>query len=511
MRPLRPTAIALCMLTASTIAFAEDEAPSEAASPSFSAPKLFDGSGPTLSLPSALADGLASVTSIFKPRGSDTTLISELQPKPYEASSLAIGVEKDMAQKRGEGYTLVNSPDIENYLNAIRQKLTDASGVTEVPGKVKVRATTDLTASATPDGNIFIGLSSLIYAQSEDEIAAIIAHELSHILLGHFGSDTFSNLQERIGFLAETGLALKASLQNTDAFSKKDLSTLQSLQLLKEVTDTIILPSWGRKQEREADLLGIDLLVKAGYSPTAMITVHEKLEEWEIKHGQSEAEFQRLVLKQFQTDLGSAIRSIFKHALGASHPAPADRIRDSAEYIQKYHEDIDRQTNPSGWRTVANRKGVNEILTNYDKTFSAEIHLSKRDLDTAFKLAQQGASGATRNHAYPNWVLGRTAALKGNRKVATEAYARAMQAGDPPRGLYEDVILFEESARNWDRAIALANTAQSQYGDSAAWYPIRISLYRKANRKDEASRLALQCAAEAPNIRLRCMEAASDN
>lgn len=466
-----------------------------------------DEAKPTTRMPSFFTNGFSSVTSIFKSKGSEQTLISELQPRVYEVSSLAIGVEKDLAQKRGQGYALVSSRELEVYLENIRQRLTDNTGVTGIPGKIKVRATSDLAASATADGNIFIGLSWLIYAQSEDEIAAIIAHELSHILLGHFNADILTNVQDRINSMGEMGVALKTAAEKKRIASKNDQQVLQRLQLLKDIADTVALPAWGRKQEREADLLAIDLLDKAGYSPSAMITVHEKLEEWEKAHAQSEEESRRQMLALVQQDTGSAIKGLLQKAFGANHPDPADRILDSAEYIQKYYEDNDRPVDQSGWRKAASQKTVQTVLANYDKAFSAELYLAKNDRKNAFKSAQQAVSGTTQSHAYPNWVLGRAADAIGQARIAREAYARAIQAGDPPKGLYEDAIAFEESSGRLDKAIVLAEKAQAEYGDSPTWYPTRIRLYHKAKKKNEASALVFKCTADAPGLRKHCQEA----
>lgn len=466
-----------------------------------------DETKPTTRMPSFISNGFSSVTSIFKSKGSEQTLISALQPKSYEVSSLAIGVEKDLAQKRGQGYALVASRELEVYLENIRRRLSDNTGISGIPGKVKVRATSDLAASATADGNIFIGLSWLIYAQSEDEIAAIIAHELSHILLGHFNADIVTNVQDRINSMGEMGVVLKTAAEKNQLASKNDQQLLQRLQLLKDITDIVALPAWGRKQEREADLLAIDLLAKAGYSPSAMITVHEKLEEWEKAHAQSEQESGRQILALLQQDTGSAIKGLLQKAFGANHPDPANRILDSAEYIQKYYEDNDRSVDQSGWRKIASLKTVRTVLANYDKAFSAEIYLAKNDWSNAFKSAQQAVSGITHSDAYPNWVLGRAADAIGQPKIARKAYARAIQAGDPPKGLYEDAIAFEESSGKLDKAIVLAEKAQAEYGDAPTWYPTRIRLYHKANKKNEASVLVFKCMADAPGLRKICQEA----
>jgi hypothetical protein len=67
------------------------------------------------------------------PKGTKATLISEIKPGAYEASNLAIGVEKDLARQRGEALGFVRLAPVEQYLGEVRSKLIAGSGVTGVP------------------------------------------------------------------------------------------------------------------------------------------------------------------------------------------------------------------------------------------------------------------------------------------------------------------------------------------------------------------------------------------
>lgn len=484
-------------LLASACALANTETPVEAgkeASPSFSLGSFFN-------------KVTSTINGVLKPKGQEKTLLSEIKPGKYEPSSLALGMEKDLAQKRGQGYAMVASEDIQAYLMGIRQKLVGASGVGEIPGTVAVRATSNLEASATPDGNIYLGLSWLLYAENEDEIAAVLAHELAHILLSHFNADILTQVQDRANWIGEMGVTFKLAAEKKQVIGQSDQKMLQQLQMLKTVSELIVLPAWGRSQEREADLLGMDLLAKAGYAPMAMMSMLEKLEEWDRQHAQSDQEFQKQLLEQLTQDAGGAALTLVNKVFGSSHPPADERVRDAAEYMQRFYDGNDQMVDTESWRRIAKKPRIGDVLVSYDKAFSAEVALAKGDPGKALQLAQQSVRGDAGRHAYPNWILAKAASATGRIPLAQQSYAKALQAGDPPKGLYEDVIDFEERSGRLDRALSIAEKAQVEYGDSPVWYPVRIRLLKKSNKRDEASMMALKCSADAPGFRRHCQMA----
>src|SRR5690606_35396354 len=89
------------------------------------------------------------------------------------------------------------------------QRIKVAAGVPEWPGKVYILATSDMNATATGAGNIYISLAWLDNAESEDEIVALLSHEFAHIYL-HFdklndilpAADTSAAVLSLVGSLA---------------------------------------------------------------------------------------------------------------------------------------------------------------------------------------------------------------------------------------------------------------------------------------------------------------------
>ena len=84
--------------------------------------------------------------------GSTTTVLARLKAGPYEASSLAVGEEKDLAQHRGDALGFVRSAALEQYLNETRRRLVAVSGRTGVPGRVVILANPGFEAFSSPPG-----------------------------------------------------------------------------------------------------------------------------------------------------------------------------------------------------------------------------------------------------------------------------------------------------------------------------------------------------------------------
>src|SRR5439155_1322919 len=218
---------------------------------------------------SSVSSGVSSIMPAEK--GEKATVISELKTGRYEASSLAIGEEKDLAQRRADGVGFVRAASLAKYLATLRTQLLAGSGVTGVPGRVTVLANPAFAAYSTPDGNVYLALGWLKNLENADEMAAIVAHELCHVLLTHHTADLLSEVQHKGQALQEIVIRAKADQSKSKTVSKSDAKTIKDARFVVDISDKLILPEWSRRQEREADLLGVDLMIRANYSPAAMV------------------------------------------------------------------------------------------------------------------------------------------------------------------------------------------------------------------------------------------------
>ena len=196
----------------------------------------------------------------------NVTVLSTVKPGPYEPSALAIGEAKDIAQHRGDGLGFVRSAVLEQYLNEARARLVGAVGKTGVPGKVMILANPGFVAFSTPDGNVYLAMGLLEALESADEVSAILAHETAHVLLNHHTADVLGDMQKKGQALFEMGVGAKAALGGRGTVAKGDARTIQQMQIAADATDKLVLPAWSRGQEKEADLLAVDLLAETQQS-----------------------------------------------------------------------------------------------------------------------------------------------------------------------------------------------------------------------------------------------------
>jgi len=445
-------------------------------------------------------------------KGEKTPVISELKTGRYEASALAIGEEKDLAQRRADGIGFVRAASLEQYLGALRTQLLAGSGVTSVPGRVTVLGNPAFAAYSTPDGNIYLSMGWLKNLENADEMAAIVAHELSHVLLAHHNTDQWSNFLHKGQAWYEIAVRVKAEQNKSKTVSKTDAKNVKEVQQNVDLfNDKLLVPDWNRSQEREADLLGVDLMIRANYSPTAMVSMLEKLKAWEDQNKESDEAFLERVRQTAQVDAGQAWNMITKKVISTAsmnHPKTEDRINEAAQYLDRHYGDKKLPgMHPAAWKDVVTRPDVVELIKNYDSVFQAKKLLDANKPLESFAEAKIAASGSTANDAYPNWILSRAATSLHRQADATAASQRALNAAEPIPQIYEDTIAVYEHANNITNALTWTDKASAVFGGAPRWRPVKIRLLRKAGKTTEADAETLSCSTNAQDWRRLCQEA----
>lgn len=444
-------------------------------------------------------------------KGEKTTLIADLKPGAYEVSTLAIGEQKDLAQRRADGLGFVRTAPLEQYLGEVRMRLLAASGVTGVPGRVTILASPTFAASSTADGNVYVAMGWLNNLDTVDEVAAILAHELAHVLLTHHSSDIVAEIQHRGHALHELTIGAKTTASQSKTVTKGDTRGLIQGQLVADATDKLILPAWNRRQEREADLLAVDLLVKADYSPVGMVSMLEKLKAWEDLHKAAEDGFWKELAETARTSTGQALNMAYQKALdavSAGHPKTGERIDDIAQYLDRHYGDKNLQEpRAAPWKAVVARPDVAEVIRNYEEAFQAKKDHDARKAQEAYGHARRAATGRTVGDAYPNWVLARAASSLNRPQEAATALQRAIGSADPVPQIYDDLIEVYEQGGNLGTALGWTDRASEAFAAAPRWRPVKIRLLRKAGRTAEADVLTLDCSVSAPDWRRLCQEA----
>lgn len=169
---------------------------------------------------------------------------------------------RELAQQVEQQAKLVTDPVVTEYVNRIGQTLVRHSDA-KVPFTIKVVDDEQVNAFALPGGFFYVNTGVLFAADSEAELAGVMAHEIAHVAARHA----------------------------TRNATKQDLWNFASLPLIfvggpvgaaiRQASGIVVPMSFlkfSRDSEREADFLGLEYEYAAGYDPTAFVDFFEKLE-----------------------------------------------------------------------------------------------------------------------------------------------------------------------------------------------------------------------------------------
>lgn len=165
-------------------------------------------------------------------------------------------------------YTMTNDPYVLAYIRRIGENI-----IAHVPDGRNYRFFVidrpEINAFAGPDGIIGINTGLIMAAASEDELASVIAHEIAHITQEHLSRRFEQFEQGNIASLASLLAAILIGTQNPSAGIATFIGG-NSLAIQNQLR-------FSRIHEHEADSIGIQLLSKAGYNPSAMSRFFDQL------------------------------------------------------------------------------------------------------------------------------------------------------------------------------------------------------------------------------------------
>ena len=116
------------------------------------------------------------------------------------AHSAAFGKEAIIEENNETAYLardfiFVDSPEIEGYLRGVARRLLDAKGVKMEAPNILLQSSDSFTVFTDANRNLVVSTGALRSIESEDELAAVLGHELSHLILKHpQNKDAFSAL-----------------------------------------------------------------------------------------------------------------------------------------------------------------------------------------------------------------------------------------------------------------------------------------------------------------------------
>ncbi|WP_413692719.1 M48 family metalloprotease [Psychromonas sp. KJ10-2] len=175
---------------------------------------------------------------------------------------------KMMAQ---QSLPIVRDPVLNHYITSLGENIVSHADSVKLPFEFFLVEDSEINAAAFLGGNIKINTGLFLYAETESELASVIAHEVAHITQRHLARMLEKQaLSNPASMAALAGSVLLAIIAPAAGFAA--LTSTFAINIQNQINYT-------RANEYEADRIGIQTLAKAGYNPYGMADFFGKLAE----------------------------------------------------------------------------------------------------------------------------------------------------------------------------------------------------------------------------------------
>jgi predicted Zn-dependent protease len=212
------------------------------------------------------------------------------------------------AQQINQQLPIINDPEANRYINLLGDSIARLTSRTDIPDwRFFIVDSREVNAFAVPGGFIYVNRGLIERTQKMDQLAGVLGHEIGHVVKRH----SIKQMQQAQG--ANLGVTLACVLTR--------VCDSQAGQAAIQVGGTALFAKFSRSDETEADVEGIQNVVRAGISPNGI------------------PEMFQILLNERQSNPGS-VEGWF-----STHPMEEDRIANTRSIIA--------QINPSVLRTLS--------------------------------------------------------------------------------------------------------------------------------------------------------------
>lgn len=463
-------------------------------------------------------------------------MIERYTKREFDLASLTAEQQRILRLQRAEArYGLVYAPEFHTYLDTVLHRVLAKAPVPGLPARAVLVTSRDWTPYATAPGLVFVPMNLVGALDDEDQAAFALSHEISHVLFRHHDSDWLVKGQKQAIAMSELAMAAQTAVERRNPKNPVvSPSGMRAAKAMLTASDKIIAPAWSRTQEEQADLLGIDIMVAAGYNPQSALDVLEKLVKWRKGSGQVYVDAPRDLAKELvdwtlptpskSDPTGQAgVAELQKQLIGVisqssqellrkvsqPYPDPEERLKRAREYVDREYADLtppDISDRP--WKAARNKPQIREVFQRYEWSFTALDKLQDHDLREAERRGQEGLKGFTRTHNFPHFAMAEVyGELRRSDRVVENLHA-AVDAPEPALESFLRLAALHERANRPRDALQVLEAARPKFADHPRMWPELIRIYRRVGRTAEASQLQLRCQVEFPDFRKFCDEGA---
>lgn len=219
----------------------------------------------------------------------------------------SVGAEENKNILRQFGGTVKDS-NLQNYVTSIGQRLAQNTERPDVHYQFFVLDSPVVNAFSLPGGYVYVTRGVMALANTESQLAAVLAHEIGHVTARH-AAERYSH-----GIVTSLGATVLGAAVGSGAATE-----------VANLGSDLYITSYSRKQENQADELGIRYLHRAGYDPNAMAQFLASLEQSSQVEAQ-ETGHANTGYSYFSTHPQTADRVAHATTLAAAYPPNAKTI-----------------------------------------------------------------------------------------------------------------------------------------------------------------------------------------
>ena len=393
------------------------------------------------------------------------------------SNELSLSAEKKIGQQimheiRWREPAYLDDADVEAYLNQIGGRLAAVSNDPGMGFYFFPINDSSINAFAMPGGYIGVHTGLIVSAETESELAGVLAHEISHVTQRHIARQVFQSKQMGMASMLAMGLALLAARSNSQVAGAA-IATSQAGAISAQL-------AFSRDFERESDRMGFDILRKSGFDVRGMSVFFARL--------------QRSV-RLYENNATAYLRT---------HPLTGERLtdmqnREQAVSYRQVPDSIDFQLVRAKLRAMQGipREAIKDFETLLrEKKYSSEaaIHYGlayalfrARDWSGAERELQ--AARKTRvSAAMLERLLAETRLAQGDVSGALTIYRDAMVRFPLNQGLLYGYAAALLSAQRFAESLRFVETQLSNYPDDVRLHKMQAESYAGLGRKAQQHR-----------------------
>jgi predicted Zn-dependent protease len=215
--------------------------------------------------------------------------LAEDLPSLGDASSAIVSPEQEhqlghawLSMLRGQ-VSVISDPQLKDFVESSVYHLAETSDLQDHRLSFILIKDPQINAFAAPGGIVGVNGGLFLYAQTEAEYAAVLAHELGHLIQRHFARGVEAQQRMQLPLMAAMLAGIVAAAAGAGDAGIAAIAGTQAAAIQNQLR-------FSRQNEQEADRVGVVNLVRAGYDPRAMPDMFERLAR-QYRYDQKPPEF----------------------------------------------------------------------------------------------------------------------------------------------------------------------------------------------------------------------------